>query len=216
MNRKGIEYFNDNAEALKAQYNALDRAKVHEDLIRHLPRTPGLRMLDVGAGSGADAALFAGMGHEVVAVEPAEKLRKLGEATFGDGKITWISDTLPGLASVGAEKFDVVYAMGTIQYLDTADRAKAFNRMASSLKDGGLMEISYPSPASREYQFSIPAGEVESLVRAFNKRAGRRMHLAIVEQKSLRDTGGRKALDGADLYFNSALIRAVRNGKGPH
>ena len=50
MNKPAIDYFNDRADALAAQYNQLDRQKVHADLLANLPKGEGLRVLDIGAG----------------------------------------------------------------------------------------------------------------------------------------------------------------------
>ena len=101
---KVIQYFNDNAEKLSAQYNSLDRARVHADLVALLPTSQKLRMLDIGAGSGADAAFFAALGHEVVAAEPAKKLRDMANKTFQNKLIEWNGDKLPALKSVTASK----------------------------------------------------------------------------------------------------------------
>ncbi|MBI3441822.1 MAG: class I SAM-dependent methyltransferase, partial [Proteobacteria bacterium] len=203
-----IQYFNDNAEALSAQYNSIDRAKVHEDLLALLPPSKKLDMLDVGAGSGADAHFFSSMGHKVVAAEPAQKLRDIANQTFKDTNISWSDDQLPDLKSVTAsdKKFDVIYAVGTLQYLDEKDRVIAFDKMASLLKQDGLLEIFYPTPASREYQFSINADELTNLVQLFNQQAKSQFQLDILQQKNVKDFTGRKALNGSDLYFNTTII----------
>jgi cyclopropane fatty-acyl-phospholipid synthase-like methyltransferase len=206
---KVIQYFNDNAEKLSAQYNSLDRAKVHADLIDLLPPAKKLRMLDIGAGSGADAAFFAALGHEVVAAEPAINLRDIANKTFKNKRIEWNGDTLPGLKSTTAsgKKFDVIYAIGTLQYLNKKDRTKALKKIAALLNDGGLLEIQYPTPPSREYQFPVGTGEIADFVKRFNASAQGGVQLEIVHQKNIKDFTGRKALDGSDLYFNTAILR---------
>lgn len=208
---KAIQFFNDNAAALSAQYNSLDRAKVHAELLARISGANNLKMLDVGAGSGADANMFAEMGHEVVAAEPAEKLRTIANETFKNTtNIKWNDDLLPALPTVTAsgETFDVIYSLGAIQYLDEADRTASLEKMASLLKDGGLLELSYPTPASRVHQFSVGTQEVESFVSQFNKASGKGK-LEIVHEKKTREISGRKALDGSDLYFQEFIIKRV-------
>jgi SAM-dependent methyltransferase len=209
---KVIRYFNDNADRLSAQYNSLDREKVHAGLISLLPASKTLRMLDIGAGSGADAAFFAALGHEVVAAEPAKKLRDLAHKTFPNKKIKWVADKLPGLKSVTAagKKFDVIYAVGTLQYLDKKGRMKSLDKMASLLDAGGLLEIQYPTPRSREYQFSIDSNEIPEFVKLFNKAAQGNLKLKVIHRKNIKDFGGRKALDGSDLYFNTTIIKCLK------
>ena len=71
------DYYSDNANALFERYTALDFETVHAELLSCLPDTPGAA-LDVGAGAGRDALALAKRGWEVVAVEPAQRLRQLG------------------------------------------------------------------------------------------------------------------------------------------
>jgi protein-L-isoaspartate O-methyltransferase len=209
---KVIRYFNDNADKLSVQYNSLDRAKVHADLMGFLPVPQKLQMLDIGAGSGADAGFFAALGHDVVAAEPAKKLRGIANKTFKNKKIEWVADKLPSLKSVTAsgKKFDVIYAVGTLQYLDKKDRLKSLDKMAALLNEDGLLEIQYPTPRSREYQFSIDSREITGFVKLFNKAAQGNFQLKIVHRKNIKDFGGRKALDGSDLYFNTTIIKYLK------
>lgn len=60
----------DHALDLVTRYEAIDPSKLHGWLSGLIPRLPGT-VLDVGAGSGRDAAWFASQGHDVVAVEPS-------------------------------------------------------------------------------------------------------------------------------------------------
>jgi cyclopropane fatty-acyl-phospholipid synthase-like methyltransferase len=209
---KVIRYFNDNAGRLSAQYNSLDRAKVHADLINLLPASKKLRMLDIGAGSGADAGFFAALGHDIVAAEPAKNLRDLANKTFKNKKIKWVSDKLPSLKSVtdSGKKFDVIYAVGTLQYLNKKDRMRSLDKITSFLKAGGLLEIQYPTPRSREHQFSIDSKEITGFVKLFNKAAKGSLQLRVIHRKNIKDFGGRKALDGSDLYFNTTIIKCLK------
>ncbi len=202
---KAIDYFNDNAAELTAFYNSLDRGAVHAELIKRLPQGP-LKMLDVGAGSGADAAYFADRGHTVVAAEPARKLRDIANKNFKNKNIKWSAARLPSLPRVG-QGFDVVYSVGTLQYLDQPGREQALARMASLLNDGGLLEVQYPTPPTRPYQFPVAADEVNAFVDAFNKAGQGR--LEVVYQENSRDFSGRKALNGGDVYFHTTIIRRL-------
>jgi len=211
MNDPAINYFNEKAEALAGQYNALDREKVHADLLAHLPENTKLKVLDIGAGSGADAHMFAARGHQVTATEPAGKLLELAQKTFKDKNIEWNADTLPELIETtkGGQQFDVITAVGVLQYLDEKDRPKALARMFSLAAQNGFIEIQYPTPASREHQFSIPGGEVEDFLEAFN-RSSSGARFKVVVDKSIPDHTGRKALDGSDLFFKTLVLQRVK------
>lgn len=212
MNKPAIDYFNNRANALAAQYNQLDRQKVHADLLANLPAGEGLRVLDIGAGSGADANMFASLGYSVVASEPAEKLREIGVKTFKDKKIEWNDDVLPQLAHATGRggAFDIVSAVGVLQYLDEEDRRKSLKTIFSHVAVGGAVDIQYPVPASREHQFTIGKNEIADFVQSFNQAAGATAQFSIVIDKEIADHTGRKALDGSDLFFKTMVLRRLR------
>ena len=70
--------YNQHAERYFNQYQSLTFDQVHGDWLPQLDSKTGLA-LDVGAGSGRDAAALAERGWDVVAVEPAAGLRELGQ-----------------------------------------------------------------------------------------------------------------------------------------
>lgn len=143
------------ADVRAAEYDRLEPALVNAVLSAHLPATPA-RILDVGAGSGRDAAWLAGMGHSVVAVEPSPLLRGYIEekANEAGGRIDVRDGMLPDLASLRAdEKFDVINMTAVWQHVTPKKRRDAFNKAASHLKPGGKLVISLregPPPADRK------------------------------------------------------------------
>lgn len=212
MNKPALDYFNTKAKELAAQYNALDREKVHADLLEHLPEGRRLDVLDIGAGSGADANMFAEKGHRVVAAEPAEDLLHIARETFKNKNIEWNTDVLPELkeAGRGGRQFDVITAVGVLQYLDKDLRSKSLKTMFSMVAKNGVIEIQYPTPASREHQYSIGNGEIAAFVEAFNEASVTGPRFELIMDKNVPDHTGRKALDGSDLAFKTMLIRRVR------
>ena len=78
-----IPYYNTHAPALAQQYESLPAASVHSWLIDLLPKTKTLA-LDVGAGSGRDAAWLASLGFEVIAVEPSAGMRAEAQRLHGN------------------------------------------------------------------------------------------------------------------------------------
>ena len=90
------QWYNERAAALAEQYEELNAADVYSWLNDLLP-APSAVILDVGAGSGRDAAWLAGLGHEVVAVEPSAALRAEALSRHHHPRVRWLSDRLPGL-----------------------------------------------------------------------------------------------------------------------
>lgn len=118
-----------------------------------LPSTPST-VLDVGAGTGGDAAWFASKGHGVVAVESTDSLRLAGIELHGAHSFEWVDDSLPDLARLRArhERFDVVMLTAVWMHLDELERRRAMPRLASLLAPGGVLVMSIrhgPAPSER-------------------------------------------------------------------
>ena len=71
----GTENYAEEAPELLERYESISFADAHR-LVMHLLPTAPSRVLDIGAGTGRDAAGFAALGHSVVAVEPTGELRR--------------------------------------------------------------------------------------------------------------------------------------------
>ena len=83
----------------RKQYESIGFADVHGDILHLFPTTPS-HVIDIGAGTGRDAAAFAERGHSVTAVEPTPELRAEASACMPTWPITWIDDSLPDLDRV--------------------------------------------------------------------------------------------------------------------
>ena len=70
----GTEGYADEAEELFKLYESIPAADLHRAVLHLIPTTPG-SILDIGSGTGRDAAWFASMGHRIVAVEPTDAMR---------------------------------------------------------------------------------------------------------------------------------------------
>ena len=91
-----VAWYDANAGEVAARYETLASTAVHGWLHDLLPQGPG-NVLDVGAGSGRDAAWLASMGHDVVAVEPSVSMRAAASSMHPDPGISWMDDKLPEL-----------------------------------------------------------------------------------------------------------------------
>ncbi len=165
----GTEGYADEADALARQYESIAFAEAHKPILHLLPAEPA-RVLDIGAGTGRDAAGFAALGHRVVAVEPTAAMRAHGMRLHPSPQIEWVDDYLPELAVLSArgETFDVVMLMAVWMHLDEAQRERAMPQVAVLVRPGGLMVLTLrhgPVPAGRR-MFEVSADETEALARA--------------------------------------------------
>jgi SAM-dependent methyltransferase len=94
-----VGWYDDHAESVVERHELVAPEKVNAWLEGFLPSQPAL-VLDAGAGSGRDAAWLLSLGHQVIAVEPSEKMRMRGQGLHASDKIRWINDRLPGLENV--------------------------------------------------------------------------------------------------------------------
>src|SRR5450755_4779746 len=115
----GTEGYADEAEDLFKRYEGIPAADAHR-AARHLIPAAPCRVLDIGAGTGRDAAWFASQGHRVVAVEPTDALRIPAMALHPSPDIDWLDDSLPSLAVLRARgaKFDLVMLTAVWMHLD--------------------------------------------------------------------------------------------------
>ena len=141
MSEHNIRYYSQVAEQLVQQYESLSFDTVHAAWRSELP-TSGWA-LDVGAGSGRDAAHLAALGLSVVAVEPADGMRKLGQQLHAQHAIHWVNDTLPELSKVFALQitFDIILVSAVWMHIAPSERQRAFRKLANLLNPGGKLII---------------------------------------------------------------------------
>jgi len=164
----GTEGYAEEAEELFKQYESIAFADAHRTVLHLIPTMPG-RVLDIGSGTGRDAAWFAGRGHSVVAVEPTVAMRLPAMALHPSPRIDWLNDSLPDLALLlsRGETFDLVMLTAVWMHLDDAQRRRAMPNLASLVRARGtiIMKIRHgPVPPGRR-MFEVSAEETINLAR---------------------------------------------------
>ena len=148
---KGTAGYHDDTDRLSDGFERVPFETVHEHALHLIPAVPA-RMLDVGAGSGRDAAALAARGHRVVAVEPTAALRERAMAAHRTPDIEWLDDALPDLSKVRG-RFDLILASAVWMHLDADERKQAMVRVAGLLRTGGLLLLSLRHG-------TVPAGRI--------------------------------------------------------
>lgn len=197
-------WYDANAERISERYEAVSSERVHGWLTRLLPAAPAT-MLDVGAGSGRDAAWLSARGYDVVAVEPSPRMLALARARHADRAIHWVGDSLPALTRTvrSGLSFDVILLSAVWMHVTPSDRARAFRKLMTILKPGGLLAVVLRrGPAGAERGFHpVSVDEIRMLARN---------HGAFVE----REAEDQDALGRADVRWTKMAVRLPDDGTG--
>ena len=130
-------------DALFIRYEARDAAAVHAPWVSFFPQSPA-RIIDIGAGTGRDAAWLASRGHSVLAVEPVDELRTRAAKLHPEPEITWMADILPDLNAVRARgvTFNMVLMHAVWMHLTEAERLTGMAHIASLMENGARLFMS--------------------------------------------------------------------------
>jgi 2-polyprenyl-3-methyl-5-hydroxy-6-metoxy-1,4-benzoquinol methylase len=145
MNSKipGTEGYATQAEELISRYETQAFECKHGAELHVIPTKPG-RALDIGAGTGVDAAWLAERGHCVLAVEPTEPFRLAGQVRHPHPAIEWLDDALPDLLFVCARKqnFELILLSAVWTHLDEEQRRVGMRTLATLLAPKGVIVMS--------------------------------------------------------------------------
>jgi SAM-dependent methyltransferase len=164
----GTEGYADEAKELFKHYESFSAADAHRAVLHLIPAAPS-SVLDIGSGTGRDAAWFAAQGHRVVAVEPTDAMRIPAMARHPSPRIEWLDDSLPDLALLLArgERFDLVMLTAVWMHLDPRQRRQAMPHLASLVREGGtvIMQVRHGPVAPGRRMFEVPPEETIELAR---------------------------------------------------
>ena len=187
-----------------SRYERVDVTEIHADWLSFLPSTQ-LLVLDVGAGSGRDAAWFAEQDHEVVAVEPADALRQRAQERHPSPRIQWIDGRLPGLEAVHDldYRFDLILLNGVWMHVPPSSRKRAFRKLTNLLKPGGHLVVSLRSkqPDDERKTYSTSVDELRHLSRSH-------------ALEFLQDANSNDQLGRAGVHWTSLVFRLSDDGTG--
>ena len=123
-----IDFYSKNCECLSKQYEKISPEEINAKWSHFIPTTKSL-VLYIGSGSGRDAAWLAEMGHEIVAVDPADNLREKAEKLHPHASIQWINGSLPALTEVYKLnlRFDLILVSAVWMLISPGLRERSLN-----------------------------------------------------------------------------------------
>lgn len=160
-----IRPYNHEAQRLVDQYESKSFKIVHVHALPFIP-TKQCTVLDIGAGSGRDAAWFAAHDHDVVAVEPAAEFRRIGRSIHTSDRITWLDDYLPHLDQVSAldRQFYLIWLSAIWMHLESEDRQESLSTLKRLLSPSGRIMISlrHGNPPENRKVLNVSLSELKT------------------------------------------------------
>jgi SAM-dependent methyltransferase len=128
--------------AFVAAYDELSSEHIYEH-VQDLFPAQSAKVVDIGAGTGRDAAWFAKASHSVLAVEPVAELREAGKALHPSANIDWLDDRLPELKNLKKYgPFDLVTLCAVWQHIPDEARTTAMLNLSDIIARDGLLVMS--------------------------------------------------------------------------
>ena len=156
-----VEWYDEHAEELADRYEGIDPLVAHPHLFDLLAASPNQSVLDIGAGTGRDAAAIAKLGHSVTAIEPSQQMLSLAQRLHQGSGVKWRRSELPELEGVTGE-FDVIILSAVWMHIPAWEREEALSSLLRHLKADGAVYMTLrdgPADGAR----SIYAVDTESL-----------------------------------------------------
>ena len=134
-------YYESNAERYAAETLSADMSEQYQ---RFLPLLKdGVKLLDVGSGSGRDACYFQKQGYQVTALEPSKNLgREIRKVFSGEIVCSDIQSYQP------MERYDGIWACASLIHLQEEVVLQFFEKIDQYLNDNGIVYASGKSGIS--------------------------------------------------------------------
>lgn len=196
-NADAARYYSQHADELLERYERVTFEAVHADLIPYLPKLPGIAV-DVGAGSGRDAAWLAARGWTVVAVEPSKLLRENGYRLHPEARIEWIDDALPHLPRTLKlkQKFDLILLSAVWMHVPPASQEAALAALVELSAQKGILAVSVRTGGDENKRGFYPTDVVEL------KHLAIKMGFSIIAESMSHDR-----FDRSDVAWTSIILR---------
>lgn len=131
-----MNYYDSNAQHYFDKTAYADMKELYDMVLPDLPKTA--RILDLGCGSGRDAAYFMSQGYEVMAIEPSQGLACLARENFGIEVLPYRMQDIKFEA-----EFDLIWACASLIHLKFEEMPDMWKRLRRALRAGGRIFASF-------------------------------------------------------------------------
>jgi SAM-dependent methyltransferase len=140
MGERTLDYYESGAAELASRYESADLREAHDRIARLL--TPGSRLLELGCGSGRDAAALLARGYDVTAVDASAAMLREAVRLHPElaGRLRRLA--LPAPLPFADASFGGVYAMAFLMHLREPAVVAVLGEAARVLEPAGTLIFS--------------------------------------------------------------------------
>ena len=131
-----IGYYENHAEAFVERTSKADLTALYQPFLRRLPE--GAHILDVGCGSGRDAAAFLKLGYKVTATDPSKAMVEASSRLTGQPTLKLAFWDLKF-----EREFDGIWACASLLHVPKVEMNLVLHRLTRALKPGGCIYLSF-------------------------------------------------------------------------
>ncbi|MGC8660427.1 MAG: class I SAM-dependent methyltransferase [Desulfomonilaceae bacterium] len=190
MDRSTIRYYDENSEKLAALYEQADMSIAHGLLVRFLPENASV--LEIGCGSGRDAAFLLSKGYDMAAIEASPKMIEAAQRLHPEltGRIALGALPLPDSDPLLTRQFDAVLCIGTIIHIQDQYLFEFASQMRDLVAPDGILFLSgsvrnLGSPDNRDQHGRLIIERVPEEIQLLFERLGFRLLTTIQSDDSL-------------------------------
>ena len=141
-----LRHYNDKAEPYRQGTRDHDVSQNVDALLRHLPDSRRLAILDLGCASGRDLITFRELGHDPVGLDGAVRFVEM--ARQHSGCEVWHQDLLA--LDLPEQQFDGVFANASLFHVPSQELPRVLGHLWACLKPDGALFCSNPHGPNRE------------------------------------------------------------------
>jgi SAM-dependent methyltransferase len=135
-----MSYYEEQAKSTAEAYEAVDFAPVMTTIMKYLPRSG--QLLDLGCGSGRDAAFFLAQGYDVTALDGSEAMLREAAAYHPELVGRLLHHVLPEPLPFDKGSFDILISMAVLMHLEKELLPEVFSEIARVIGVPGAVAYS--------------------------------------------------------------------------
>jgi len=136
-----LEYYEKYASELSKRYESADLKALHADLKKHLPAG---RILDVGCGSGRDAAVMSAAGFDVSGLDGSAKLLEEAARLHPELELRLFNCRLPSVLPFENQYFSGFYSIACLMHFKRREISSILQELHRVLQPAGCGFVSVP------------------------------------------------------------------------